>query len=162
MSSSSRNIERRRHETAALPPPRSVAVLHDASRSKALRPPLKVRGILALADRSRSPHPRHSTAFAWGFPQPGVFCMAIAKRVSPIGKPPSSAGGLPKFYFYGNRYGKLPSVSRQSITRGSSIEPSQEFTSQSVGVSVSCRLHPEISKEDDLRPDPRGSGRCHA
>lgn len=48
---------------------------------------------------------------------------------SQIGKPPGSAGGLPKFDFFGNRYGKLPSVSRQSFTRGSSIEPSQKFKS---------------------------------
>jgi len=36
----------------------------------------------------------------------------------------------PEFYFSGNRYGKLPSVSRQSITKGRSIEPGLKFSSQ--------------------------------
>ena len=94
------------------------------------------------------------TILSEGSPERSLDRAEGFRYLSQIGKPPGSAGGLPKFDFSGNRYGKLPSVSRQSITRGSSIEPSQEFTSRSVGMSVSCCFHPEVPEENDLRPDP--------
>ena len=68
-----------------------------------------------------------------------------------VGDPPALPGRHPEFDSSGIRMGKLPRVSRSSITQGSPHDELSQSKPLEMGLSVSRRVHPEVPEEGDLR-----------
>ena len=78
-----------------------------------------------------------------------------------VGDPPALPGRHPEFDSTGSRMGKLPRVSRSSITQGSPHDELSQSKPHEMGVPVPRGIHPEVPEESDLRrAAPGTSGRC--
>ena len=77
-----------------------------------------------------------------------------------VGDPPALPGRHPGFDSSGREMGKLPRVSRSSITQGSPHDELSQSKPHEMGVPVPRRFHPEVPEESHLRGVarvPRGS-----
>ena len=77
-----------------------------------------------------------------------------------VGDPPALPGRHPGFDSSGRAMGKLPRVSRSSITQGSPHDELSQSKPHEMGVPVPRRFHPEVPEESHLRGVarvPRGS-----